>query len=114
MHYDRQPSGRWSLAIRAALVALPLAVFGAALGWTNPSETAVPANAVFAGLETIENSELAELRGGFAHPDLPFGLEVSLGGNIRTLIDGTQVLETVAPCCRSKCESTVRLTTRFR
>jgi len=94
MYQDRNPCRRM-LATRSAIVALAVAAFGAALGWSNTSETAIPANAVFDGLETIEDSELATLRGGFAHPDLPFGMEVSLGGNIRTMVDGSLVYETL-------------------
>lgn len=95
MHQFEQHGGRRLLATRTALVALGLAVFGATLGWSNSGETALPADALFAGLETIEDSELATLRGGFAHPDLPFGMEIGLGGNIRTMVDGTQVFETL-------------------
>lgn len=46
----------------------------------------------FAGLETVGLSEMSDIRGGFNVG----GLEMAIGANIRTFVDGALVLESVA------------------
>lgn len=46
----------------------------------------------FYGLETVDLAELSDLRGGFNVG----GLELAIGANIRTFVDGALVLESVA------------------
>lgn len=46
----------------------------------------------FAGLETVSLTEMSDIRGGFNVG----GLEMAIGANIRTFVDGALVLESVA------------------
>lgn len=69
-----------------ALAALVLAIGGA-----GQASAALPDD-LFAGLEPMNDFELGSLRGGM---ETPFGLHLSLGAHIRSLIDGQVVLETV-------------------
>ena len=69
-----------------ALAALVLAIGGA-----GQASAALPDDP-FAGLEPMNDFELGSLRGGM---ETPFGLHLNLGAQIRSLIDGQVVLETV-------------------
>lgn len=75
----------------AALAAATLISFGMAIGSAGQASAALPDDP-FAGLEPMNDFELGSLRGGMR---TPFGLNLSLGARIRSLIDGQVVLETV-------------------
>lgn len=87
------------LALAGFLVALALPtprVHADAAGWASLKAakfgSAQPMNDDFYGLETLGLAELADLRGGFKVG----GLEMAIGANIRTFVDGALVLESVA------------------
>ncbi len=93
MHPGERTARAPVLAPLVATAVVSTLVIAAILVSTSPSRTAISLDP-FADVQPMNVTELARLRGGLNHPDLPFGMEVSMGGNIRTLIDGTVVLET--------------------
>lgn len=79
------------------IVLMAVSMAGPANAWDSqlirpevPPGTITPADA-FETLAIISNDELAELRGGFEIS----GLQINIGANIRTFIDGAQVLESI-------------------
>lgn len=87
------------LALTGFLVALALPaprVQADAAGWASLKAanfgSGQPSNDDFYGLETADLAELSDLRGGFNVG----GLEMAIGANIRTFVDGALVLESVA------------------
>ncbi len=78
----------------ATLAGAAIVAIGVTGGWLNQSPAAIPDDP-FAGLGPMGEAELASLRGGIGPPLLPFGMEIHLGGNLRALIDGTVVLESI-------------------
>ena len=81
--------------MRALLPRLRPALFaGAALAaclLPNAAFAAIPADDPWAGAEVIEETELADLRGGFT---LPNGQEMNFGATVRTYAGGALALQT--------------------
>jgi len=75
-------------AVGAALFAVLLMAFDIKVG-----HAALQQDDPFAGVEVLGAAELAEKRGGFL--DAALGISLNLGANIRSLINGKLVLETL-------------------
>ena len=76
---------------RLAAAAAICAAVWLALDWTTPNHAAVPPDP-FAGLETLSEGDLASRRGGFTI----FGIHVSLGAEVVAMMNGHEVLRTIA------------------
>ena len=76
---------------RIAAAAAMGAVVWLALDWTTPNRAALPPDP-FAGLAALSEDDLASRRGGFTI----FGMHVSLGAEVVAMMNGHEVLRTVA------------------
>ncbi len=78
----------------ATLAGAAIVAIGVTGGGLNQSPAAIPDDP-FAGLVPMSVAELASRRGGIGPPAVPFDIEIHLGGNVRAVIDGTVVLESI-------------------
>jgi hypothetical protein len=69
---------------------MKLKYLAVALFWAMLPASMLPQEAAFDGLEVVSDEELAEQRGGFSWQ----GVQISLGAEIRTYLDGDLVLQT--------------------
>ena len=85
---------RTRCVLRIVRLTIAAAICGAvwlALDGTTPNRAAVPPDP-FAGLERLSEGDLASRRGGFTI----FGMHVSLGAEVVAMMNGHEVLRTVA------------------